>query len=107
MKFAVSIFLTDQTVMAVPANNHVTGTNSRIVPEGPEFWTTPCGEPVVDEYDPTLSDAEVAATFALELDIELNNVNQWKDNYVDHFILYFVFINEIISSLTKFLLFEV
>lgn len=65
--------------MSLPA-----GSSSRAAPEGPEFWTDPCGIPV-EANDPPDSDVEIATRLTLELEIALNYLG-WKEKYVSGFL---------------------
>lgn len=67
-------------VMSLPVTDS-TSRNTRVGPEGPEFWILPCGYPVTGS-DPPESDVTLAENYALQLGVDLTYVNNWKENFV-------------------------
>lgn len=70
----------DKHTMANPVDES-TPFAARIASEGPEFWIQPCGYQVTGNSPPS-PDAALAESYALQLNLAINNIDNWKNEYV-------------------------
>lgn len=86
----------NQNVMSLPVED--TSRSSRAVPTGPEFWINSCGAPMTGNVPPG-SDSDLASAYALQLALDLDDLNNWINNYVSHCDYFWICSTVIICSI--------